>query len=126
MIGFSSTGNYPYISSNLTKGRRHLFYHAPSTILSSGTGDTIGLEMNIGGMTGVFAAIVDIADYSSTNKLKQFKAHLGNDRNGSGQQVFSMGYWTEANTALNSLTFTMGASDTLSQHSNIALYGIRG
>lgn len=126
MIGFSDNGNYHYMSSNLTVGRRHTFYHTDTTVLGTNSGESPGLPLNIGGMTGVFANIIDIADYTSTNKLKQFKSHLSNDRNGSGQQVFAMGYWTEAGTALNSLTFTMGGSGNFSQHTDIALYGIKG
>lgn len=126
MIGFSDNSNYHYMSSNLTAGRRHTFYHTTSNLLSSASGESPGLPLNIGGMDNVFTNIIDIADYTSTNKLKQFKSHLGNDRNSSGQQVFTMGYWTQAGTALTSLTFTMGASGNFSQHTDIALYGIKG
>ena len=126
MIGFSDNSNYHYMSSNLTVGRRHTLYHTTSYVLGTNSGESPGLPLNIGGMDGVFTNIIDIADYTSTNKLKQFKSHLSNDRNGSGQQVFVIGYWTEAGTALNSLTFTMGGSGNFSQHTDIALYGIKG
>lgn len=126
MIGFSSNENYHYMSSNLTVGRRHTFYHTSSVVLGTNSGEDPGLPLNIGGMNGIFTNIIDIADYTSTNKLKAFKSHLSNDRNGSGQQVFVMGHWTQAGTALTSLTFTMGASGNFNQHTDIALYGIRG
>ncbi len=127
IIGFSSNGNYHYIDSNLTGGRRHLFYHTNSAILSTAEADvSLGFPFSIGGFGGLFANIIDIADYANTNKLKQYKAHLGADINGSGHETFSIGYWTEAGTALNSLTFTMGAGGLFQEHTDIALYGIRG
>ena len=123
-----------YLTTTFNSGTdvtaRHLLTGNGSTASASGgsgTGQDFGPFPNSSHTASIFGVLIlDILDYSNTNKLKQFKAHLGNDRNGSGQQVFSMGYWTEAGTAMNSLTFTMGASDTLSQYSDIALYGIKG
>lgn len=66
--------------------------------------------------------LIDILDYSSSNKNKVVRSLSGVDKNGSGNIDFESGALAST-TAVTSMTFTRG---TLQQYSHFALYGIRG
>jgi hypothetical protein len=82
----------------------------------------------------VAVSIVDILDYSNTNKYKTFKLITGFDNNNSGDAgftansaaaiQFTSGNW-RSNSAIDTISFTIGGSATNSIQS-IALYGIKG
>jgi hypothetical protein len=94
-----------------------------SASASSGTG---GNNIYIGDMgtstsPGVF--VIDILDYTNTNKNKVVRSLNGYDANGSGTVSLHSGVWlNNTSSAINSLTI-MGA--TFAQNSVFALYGIR-
>lgn len=76
------------------------------------------------GASPIAAAIVmDILDYSSTNKNKTMRISSGVDRNGSGEVQFNSAAWYNSGTAVSSITFTPSANFT--QYSSFALYGIK-
>lgn len=69
--------------------------------------------------------VVDILDYSNTNKYKTVRGiggYDGNDTN--GIVAFRSGVWMD-NSSVVSLTFTR-PSDNFAQYSRFSLYGIRG
>ena len=70
------------------------------------------------------ASIIDILDYSNTNKYKTVRSLNGSDTNGAGFVVFSSGSW-RSNSAITSITFSV-AGGAWTQYSQIALYGIKG
>jgi len=71
------------------------------------------------------SAIVDILDYTSTNKNKTFRALSGYDANGSGYVFYRSGlYFPSTPTAINSITISPN-SGSFTQYTNFALYGIK-
>jgi hypothetical protein len=81
-----------------------------------------------GATASIFGAIVvDVLDYTSTNKNKTVRALGGVDRNGAGGLSFSSGLYFATPAAINriDLTTIAGTFDFV-QHSSFALYGIKG
>lgn len=68
------------------------------------------------------SAVIDILDYTNTNKYKTMRSLTGYDNNGSGFVDFMSGLWTNT-AAITSITISGG---TIVQYSSFALYGIRG
>jgi hypothetical protein len=74
----------------------------------------------------VFGAIViDILDYTDTNKYTTIRSLGGFDGNGSGEIYLNSGSWRNTN-AVTSIKFTNSGSRTIQQYSHFALYGIKG
>ena len=69
------------------------------------------------------AGVVDILDYTNTNKYKTIRALTGFDENGSGFAELVSGLWTST-SAVSTITLTPG-SGTFLQNSSFALYGIK-
>lgn len=67
--------------------------------------------------------VIDILDYTNTNKYKTMRCLGGNDNNGSGAIVLDSAMWNST-SAISSISFTSGSS--FKQYSHFALYGIRG
>lgn len=73
--------------------------------------------------TNVFGAgVIDILDYSDTNKYTTFRSLSGGDLNGSGIAALYSGSWRNT-AAITSITLTRGVG-LLSQYSSFALYGV--
>ena len=68
--------------------------------------------------------IMDILDYTDTNKYTTTRGLLGRDFNGSGQLELNSGLYQKT-TAISSITFALGAND-FAQYTQFALYGIKG
>jgi hypothetical protein len=76
--------------------------------------------------TNIFGvSILDILDYSNTNKYKTTRHIGGADKNGSGGVAFSSGLFMSTN-AITSITFTPQSSAGIAEYSSFALYGIKG
>lgn len=76
--------------------------------------------------TNVFGAIIiDILDYTDTNKLKTIRSLGGVDNNGSGTMSFFSGFHTTATSAITSIELAPDA-DNFAANTSFALYGIRG
>jgi hypothetical protein len=75
--------------------------------------------------TNTFGALVmDVLDYTSTNKNKTIRQLSGIDNNGSGNVALNSGMWFKTPEAITSITLT-GIGDFVT-NSTFALYGIRG
>ena len=73
------------------------------------------------------AGIIDILDYTSINKNKVNRSLIGYDDNGSGQINLNSNMWLTSNAAINKIIiYPDGFTGTWVQHSQFALYGIRG
>ena len=70
-------------------------------------------------------AVIDILDYTSTNKYKTVRSLSGYDANGSGFINFCSSLWMNTN-AITSISIFSSQSYNLAQYSQFALYGIRG
>jgi hypothetical protein len=100
----------------------------------NGNGSTVGAGAN-SSFTNMFAgttanatstfgaSIIDILDYTNTNKYTTTRSLSGADSNGSGFVQFFSGLWM--NTAAVT-TITITGDSNFDQYSQFALYGIRG
>lgn len=80
---------------------------------------------NFSGVSGIFAGVVlDILDYTDTNKFKTTRSHTSFDRNGAGSVYFNSGNW-RSSSAITSIRLFAG-NDAFAQYSSLALYGIDG
>jgi hypothetical protein len=87
-------------------------------VLNRPTGST-ALANNFG------AIILDIFDYTSTNKNKTVRYLAGYDNNGSGRVYLSSGLWRNSSTAISSINI-VPVTTPIQQYSQFALYGIKG
>jgi hypothetical protein len=71
------------------------------------------------------ATITDILDYTNTNKYKTLKNLGGCDNNGSGIMTFNSALWMST-SAITSITLTVLSGTNFQQHTQFALYGIKG
>ena len=69
------------------------------------------------------ATVLDILNYSNTNKYKTSRMLTGWDGNGSGNIALQSGLWQSTST-VNAITITNTSS--FAQYSSFALYGIKG
>jgi hypothetical protein len=77
-----------------------------------------------GSTTQAGISVVDILDYTDTNKYKTVKSLGGLDVNGVGGYVlFSSGNWRNTTAITSATLFINGAN--LNQYSQISLYGIK-
>ena len=68
--------------------------------------------------------IIDLLDYSSVVKNKTVRVLGGFDGNGSGLLGLFSGAWLNSSTAITSISISI-PSNTISQHSSFALYGVK-
>jgi hypothetical protein len=71
------------------------------------------------------AGIIDILDYTNTNKNKTVRLFGGADLNGSGSIKFNSGVWRNTN-AITSITIIEQSANDMERYSSFALYGIKG
>lgn len=72
----------------------------------------------------VAAGVIDVLDYTSTNKNKTMRFLGGYDNNGSGNIDFASALWFKTPEAITSITLKP-VSASFSQYSHFALYGIK-
>lgn len=70
------------------------------------------------------ASILDVFDYSNTNKNKLVRTQHGNDNNGSGYIMINSSEWMSS-AAITSMEILV-ASGTFEQNSKFSLYGVKG
>ena len=87
----------------------------------TGIGMTIACPSGSGGFG---SSVVDILDYTNTNKYKTVKAFTGQNVNGNGRIRMYSGIWVNTN-AISSIQITPNNS-TFLQYTRFALYGIKG
>jgi hypothetical protein len=122
--------NMRFNSDSGTNYSAHLLYGNGSAASASGYFSEAQIYLD-GGATGaaqtsgVFAAgVLDILDYSNTNKYKTSRHLLGYDNNGSGAVYLSSGRWGST-SAISTITLTSGSGSTFQQYSSFSLYGIK-
>ena len=107
----------------------HELYANGSSAYAYGQGDT-GMAINphiprAGDTANSFAGtILDILDYTDTNKNTTTRALAGNDTNGGGWIHLTSGLWRNT-AAVTSITLFLESSN-FAQYSSLALYGING
>jgi hypothetical protein len=104
---------------------RHSIYGDGSTVAADfpGTGGN-NIDVQCGNTAGNFGAgIIDILDYTNTNKKRVLRTLTGRDNNGSGLVWYTSGFFDSTN-AITSIKFTPDSTN-LAQYSHFALYGIK-
>jgi hypothetical protein len=86
---------------------------------------TLGIGPSVSGNSGWAVAVVDLLDYTNTNKNTTLRALNGVDQNGSGEVGLWSGAWYNT-AAVNSIRLFMDSAEDIGEFSKIALYGIRG
>ena len=117
---------------NSDTGNNYSWHFLIANGSSVSSGNTSGLpsfmylgEQPAGDATsGVFGSvIIDILDYTNTNKYKTVRTLSGQDRSGSGEVGIISGSWRNTNT-ITSLTISEDVS-SIAQFSSVGLYGIK-
>ena len=103
------TGATTSAGSNLTTG--HFFN---GQIAQGGSG------------ASMFAAtVLDILDYTNTNKNTTVRGLAGGDLNGTGIMLFASSLWVNT-AAVTSISIVSSTATNFAQNSHFALYGIKG
>jgi hypothetical protein len=121
LIRFNSDSGNNYTYHGLRgDGSSAIAYNAASQSfgLSIISGDDANTALSWGG------GVVDILDYSSTNKNKTIRTFTGFEENGQGMVELLSSLWM--NTAAVSTVTLSISSGTFLQNSSFALYGIKG
>ena len=112
-------GNYGYHWLYGNGASVSAYQFTANSVLSAGYLGGGGAAANIFG-----SAVIDIFDYSNTNKYKTTRSLVGIDRNGSGWMGLFSGYW--ASTSGISTILLQSDNGSFGANSSFALYGIRG
>lgn len=72
------------------------------------------------------SAIVDILDYSNTNKLKTWRSFFGYDTSGAGTVGIWSGMWLGSTNAISSIRVNFGNGGSFAAGSRLDVYGIKG
>jgi hypothetical protein len=70
--------------------------------------------------------VIDILDYTSTNKNKTIRTLGGFDMNGKGFAALFSGLWYKAPEAVTRIDLTSNTTLDFAVNSSFALYGIKG
>jgi hypothetical protein len=121
------TGNYNYLRVNGDSGNNYSFHQLTGDGSNAGAAAITSTNLiyinNYSGTTSPAVAVIDILDYTNTNKYKTVRSLGGVDSNGSGFVQFRTGAWLNT-SAITSITI---ASDgNYGSGSIFALYGIKG
>jgi hypothetical protein len=105
---------------------RHFINGNGSAVNSGGNADTtMGYAGTATQAASTFGSnIIDVLDYTNTNKYKTTRTLSGGDSNGTGFLQVMSGNWRN-NNAITSITIFQVEGDAFTQHSTFALYGIK-
>jgi len=122
MIRFNSDSTYTNYFSHQIGGDGSSAYANNSNSSPTATGGLVG-DINGSTFTG---KVIDILDYTNTNKNTTTRTLSGWDANGSGQARFASNLWINT-SAVTSIDLVVRSSPTtISEYSQFALYGIKG
>lgn len=106
----------------------HILYGDGSSVIASvpfgGAYSAIALYYT-GSTSSIAGGVIDLLDYTSTNKNKTARFLGGYDNNGSGNIDFASGLWFATPAATTSITMKP-VSANFAEYSQFALYGIKG
>lgn len=124
-----STATYNYVRFNSDSGSNYSWHQltgdAASVTAGAGANQNLMYATQQGGNASFpSATIIDILDYSNTNKNKTMRSLSGIDSNGGGFIYYRSGAWYNT-AAITNITITLD-SDTYRTGSIAALYGIKG
>jgi len=126
-IRFNSDSGANYSTNHYLEGN--------GSAAGAGTAGTSGTQMVVYRLTAdgapslanAFGAyIVDILDYSDTNKYKTLRSLGAQDQNTIGGALFYVSALWMSTSAVNSITITPNVGPLFNEYSQFALYGIKG
>ena len=133
---FSGNDSYGSMQFNsVTPGANYynhrLLGNGSAAVAQSTADSPARLQMtNNGSTANNFAVfIIDILDYTSTNKNKTVRYFSAWDNNGSGLLFFDSSLWSSTPAAITSIKFDArvdGGTSDFGQYTQFALYGIKG
>lgn len=117
----STSGNYAshYLFGNGNSGSSAQAGAATTTQTSALVARTTG---NSSGASIFGAAVIDILDYSASNKNKVTRSLSGHDYNGSGMIWFQSSLWMSTSPIT---SISLFSNSNLAQYSQFALYGVK-
>jgi hypothetical protein len=122
LMRFNSDSTYTNYFSHQIGGDGSSAYANTSNSSPTATGGLVG-DINGAQFTG---KVIDILDYTNTNKNTTTRTLSGWDSNGSGQSRFASNLWINT-SAVTSIDLVVRSSPTtISEYSKFALYGIKG
>ena len=108
--------------------RHQMYGNGVSIVLGAEANITFtraGITPRDGNTANVMGAnIIDVLDYTNTNKYKTVRTLFGDDFNGSGELGIQSGLWMNTN-AVTSITL-FPESNSWKQYTQFSLYGIKG
>lgn len=106
---------------------KHRIYGSGSSVgVDSGAPNHMQIARS-GGAASVFgAAIIDILDYTNTNKTKVVRSFFGQDSNGSGYMMISSGLWNNTSPVTSIRINEANFTTSFAQYTRMSLYGIKG
>lgn len=127
----SSSNQNAYIQFNGDTAANYSYHELTgqgSTVGSSGSANVTGPRIvnyatTIGLANTFGVGIIDILDYTDTNKYKTYRSLNGNDQNGSGYVILFSGNW-RSTSAISSIVIGDNGGGTFQQYSSFALYGV--
>ncbi len=121
----SSSMTINFNSDNTNANYRNHWLYGDGSSTGAGTDGNfsyIGVQGS-GATTGMAAHIIDILDYTNTNKYTTLRNLTGYDNNGSGYVWYSSLLWMNT-AAINNIVITRNTSNFV-QYSSFALYGVK-
>jgi hypothetical protein len=120
--GDTTNGNY--YANHILEGNG-----SSAAASAGGTSTRLSLFRLAGATAGTSnfgSMIIDILDYTSTNKHKTVRSLGGNDTNGGGEIHFNSGLWFPSTIAgITSIKLFPVVGTNFAQYTHFALYGIR-
>jgi hypothetical protein len=115
---------------NSDTGANYSRHYLNGSGTAAASGGTAGTTMVFAGTAAQAAStfgtnVIDILDYTNTNKYKTTRTLSGSDNNGSGYLQMMSGNWRNTN-AVTSIDVFQVEADTFTEYSTFALYGIKG
>lgn len=113
-------------NTTITDYSTHLIDGNGSSVSAYGAADDYPQFTIPHSSTSTFSAcVIDILDYTNTNKYKTIRSLSGFDANGSGLVRFNSGALYSNTNAITEINI-IGSTGNLTQYSSFALYGIKG
>jgi len=119
-------GGYMQFNGTTTPYYTHYIGGNGSTASAGGLSNNFIYSYFYGSGSSMGVSIIDILDYTSTNKNKTTRSLVGYDNNGSGTVQLYSGLWSPATpVAITSITFNSTGTN-FQTGTQFALYGIKG
>jgi len=112
------------LNGSTTPSRVHYLYGDGATATAGSTTSNLFTIQAGANATIMYGMVIDLLDYSNTNKYKTLRSLGGGDFNGSGVTWLSSALYATT-SAISSFTLQGSGGQLFTQYSSFALYGIK-